>query len=126
METGTWIVLGVLAVVCVIAVVSFVKRMKSGCCGAGGDGVKRVRRPDANPAHYPYVRTVRVEGMHCKSCATRVENAFHEREGFYAKANLSKGCVVVFMKKPVPDVELSRIVSSAGYQPAGVQEGAPD
>lgn len=96
----TAIICIVLIVICVIAVRSYCKKLKNGCCGAGGDVVKRIRPADKEAEHYPYSCRIGIDGMTCKNCALRVENAFHEREGFYAQVHLKEHCAVVYMKAP--------------------------
>ena len=121
METGTWIVLGVLAVACVIAVVSFVKRMKSGCCGAGGDPVEKIRTDTKNPADYPFQYTITIEGMTCKNCAVRIENKFNQTDGYLAKVNLHKNSALIRSKTDVTDGDLKSIVARAGYHITSIQ-----
>lgn len=118
----TAIICIVLIVICVIAVRSYCKKLKNGCCGAGGDAVKRIRPADKEAEHYPYSCRIGIDGMTCKNCALRVENAFHEREGFYAQVHLKEHCAVVYMKTPVPEPELRQIVQRAGYSVTGIQE----
>lgn len=121
---GVWstvIICVVLAVFCVFAVRSYIKKLKHGCCGAGGDDVKRVRPKDKNISHYPYACKIGIEGMSCKNCAMRIENAFNEREGFCAKVNLKQRSAIVRMKQPVPDMELKELVQQAGYRAVSLE-----
>ena len=119
LSTGSIIV--VLIVFVIFAVKSYCKKISSGCCGAGGDDVKKIKPADRDPAHYPYEKIVRVSGMTCKNCAARVENAFNQRDGFYAKVNLSQKTADVKMKSPQDDALLKQIVSSAGYDAVSVE-----
>lgn len=56
-----------------------------------------------------------VDGMYCKNCARRVENAFNKTEGNWAAANLGKKLVVLRSKTEKTQTELAGIVSSEGY-----------
>ena len=111
----------VLAVICAVGVRSYLKKLKSGCCGAGGDTVKRVRPQDRNRSHYPYAKTVRIEGMHCQNCARRIENAFNQREGFWAQVNLGRKTALVRSRRQASDEELKQVVRSLGYSPVAVE-----
>lgn len=114
---ATGIICLILIVVCVIGVRSTMRRFTYGCCGSGGDIMKKVACKDRDLSHYPYCCTITVEGMSCKNCANRVENAFHESENFYAKVNLGKQEAEVRMKEKVTEQELRRIIRKAGYTP---------
>lgn len=112
----TIIICAVLLIIAVIAGRSYVKKLKSGCCGAGGDEVEKIHPSDKDISHYPYACKIGIEGMSCKNCATRIENAFNEKDGYYAKVNLKHKYAMVHMKKPVSDNELRQIIQSAGYE----------
>lgn len=118
---STGILCGVLTVIVVLGVRSYLKKLKTGCCGAGGDQVKRVRPADGDRTHYPYDKTVVIEGMHCQNCARRIENAFNTREGFYAKVDLKKRCVRVLTKHPTSSGELKQVIRSLGYRAVEVR-----
>ena len=113
----------VLLLIVVFAVRSYSKKLKSGCCGAGGDSVKKVRPGDRDIAHYPYAKTIHVEGMHCENCARRVENAFNGQEGCLAKVSLHKKTAQVFAKREVPAEELKQVARKLGYRPVAVEPG---
>ncbi len=115
---STAIICGILLVLCFIGVRSSVKRIAHGCCGSGGDTVKKVKVQDRNLSHYPYSYEIGVDGMTCSNCKKRVENAFHEKEGFWANADLQKKSVQIYSKKEVTEDELRAIIRKAGYQPA--------
>lgn len=118
----TVVICVVLGLVCVLGVRSYLKKLKSGCCGAGGDEVKRVRPLDRNVSHYPYVKVVRIDGMHCQNCAKRIENAFNTQDGFFAKVDLAKQRAIVRSKREVPDRELKQVVRNVGYSPVNVED----
>ena len=86
---GTAIVLLVLIVIVIFSLRGYLKKTRYGCCGSGG-GEQRVKPDDRNPAHFPYEYEVGVDNMKCQNCAIRVENAFHERDGFLAKVHLKE------------------------------------
>lgn len=121
---GTAVIVLLLIVVCVFAVRSYCKKLTKGCCGTGGDSVKKIRPSDKDAAHYPYRYHIEIDGMSCNHCVVRVENAFHEREGFLAEADLRGGCAEVRAKRAVSDGELREIVRGAGYMPLKITEPA--
>lgn len=112
----TGIIIGIIVVISIFAVKSYVKKLKNGCCGAGGDEVKKIKPADTDMEHYTHKYILTIEGMTCKNCAARVENAFHEKEGFYAKVNLKKNIAEVYTKEQADEFELRQLVTRAGYQ----------
>ncbi|MBU9725033.1 heavy-metal-associated domain-containing protein [Diplocloster modestus] len=115
---GTWInavICIALVLICIFSVRSYLKKLKNGCCGAGGDELKRIRPADKDTAHYSYARKIGIEGMSCKNCAMRIENAFHELDGFYAEVNLKQQYAIVYMKQEETDEDIKRVVRRAGY-----------
>lgn len=117
---GTAIIVIILLCVCFIALRSTMKRIAHGCCGGGGDSVKKVRAKDTDPSHYAYHYEMEINGMTCSDCKVRVENAFHEEEGYYAVANVKKNQAVIHCKNEADPHTLRSIVYSAGYAPGEV------
>ena len=91
-----------------------------GCCGGGGDEVKHVKPQDTNVNDYDHVYRMDIEGMHCKNCAMRIENAFNEQPDCMAKVDLAGKFVRIYTKKPVEEVVLKQTVWRAGYEPKTV------
>lgn len=115
MNGSTIGILLVLAVVVVLAVRSYRKKLAGGCCGGDGERVKKVRVADRDIRHYAFHMRVGVDGMVCANCARRVENAFNQREGVYARVNSEQKCAEVHSMQPLADEEIRKIVSEAGY-----------
>ncbi len=116
----------ILLVICVLSVRSYIKKVKNGCCGAEGDEVKRIRPQEKETSHYTHAYQIEIEGMHCKNCALRIENAFHAQDTYYATVNLKGKNAVVYAKMPVSEEDLKQIVRRAGYQVTGVQMLNPE
>lgn len=108
------IIVAVVAVMAVIGIMSFKKRVSRGCCSPSDDSVEKVKIADANPADYPYEKTVHIEGMHCSNCVTRVQNAYEEK-GCLAEVSLGKKEAHVYMKTPLSDAKLAAIPARLGY-----------
>ncbi len=117
---STIIICAVLILIALFAIRSYIKKLANGCCGAEGDGIKKIKPSDTNKSNYPFSKIVKIEGMTCKNCAARVENAFNSIDGFYASVNLKKNEADVLMKEEKDDASLRQIVRDAGYKPVSV------
>lgn len=109
------IVLLIVAAIGVYSVKKYRNNMKYGCCSSGGYQEKKKPVADRNTDHYPYLKTLTIEGMTCKNCSTRVENCLNKEEGIWAQVNLKKQTAVVRMKTERTEEELAQIVKRAGY-----------
>lgn len=121
---ATAIICIVIVVICVFGVKSYVGRLSHGCCGGSSDTVKKEKPADGDISHYPYVYVVEIDGMTCKNCAARIENAFNTAEGgnFYASVKLNQKKATVRAKTETPEAELRRIVVRTGYSVVSVKE----
>jgi len=73
----TILIIAVLAVICFIAVLSIIKRANKGCCGAGvGDIEERIEKDTSGFTHR---YSVKIGGMHCEKCSSRIAAAFNRR-----------------------------------------------
>lgn len=123
------IILAAAVIICIaLAAVMFyaVKRMrktlKNGCCGIGGSDIcKEIKIKDKNRAHYPYRRILDIDGMHCKNCAIRVQNALNMLPGVYAGVNFRKKSAEIYMKNDMENAVLRKTVADAGYSVAGIR-----
>ncbi|MDO5378368.1 MAG: cation transporter [Clostridia bacterium] len=120
MNASTAVILVILLAVLIVGVKSYMKKLASGCCGSS-DAVKKVRPQDTDSGHYPYHKSVSVEGMMCENCARRVENAFNARPGMMAKASAQKKCAEVWSKEPLDDEMIRRAISEAGYSAVSIR-----
>ncbi|MDO4322403.1 MAG: heavy metal-associated domain-containing protein [Lachnospiraceae bacterium] len=109
------IIILVILVIAVLAVRSYVKKLAHGCCGAGGDDEPVIKAADMNPAHYPYSATVGIEGMTCKNCRQRVENALNKLDGIWAEVSLKEKSAFIRSKTEIDMDELRVAVARAGY-----------
>ena len=93
---------------------SYRKKLASGCCGASDESVKKNKVADKDKSHYPYEKTLVVDGMVCKNCSARVENALNSIDGVWAEADVSSGRVTVRMKREIEDKVLKKAVNDIG------------
>lgn len=117
---ATAVICGILIIICIFGVRSSVNRIAHGCCGSGTDTVKKIKAEDRDISHYPYLCIVKIKGMTCNNCRNRVENAFHEQEGFYATVSLKEKQADIYMKKTASEAEIQQIVRQSGYEPERV------
>ena len=85
---GVWptvIICAVLALIAALAIRSYVKSCETAVVELEATVKKRLRPPDRELSHYPYAWRIKIDGMSCKRCALRIENAFHEKDGFTRK-----------------------------------------
>ncbi len=122
---GLWstvIICGILVLIGIVAVRSYLKKLKNGCCGGGDNEVKKIRPSDREESHFPYEYKIQVEGMSCKNCALRIENAFHMQEGFLAAVYFKEKYALVRSKQPVSEEKLKETVFKAGYGVLGISQ----
>ena len=99
----------------VTSVKSYCKRLSGGCCGGGGSkAVHADRVTDRDPAHYPFVYVLTLDGMVCANCANTVANALNALPGVWAAVELSKKQARVRMKKRLSQEMLREAVRAAG------------
>ena len=98
----------------VLVIRSYRKKLASGCCGASDESVKKNKVADKDKSHYPYEKTLVVDGMVCKNCSARVENALNSIDGVWAEADVSSGRVTVRMKREIEDKVIKKAVNDIG------------
>lgn len=106
------IILIILSVLGTLGVLSAIRhfRGQGGCCGSGGYRPKKKKLKNVL-----YTKTFRVQGMHCKKCKFRVEEAINDLKNAAGTVNLRKGELTIRYAEDIPDdVILSRI-ERAGY-----------
>ncbi|MBP3710528.1 MAG: heavy-metal-associated domain-containing protein [Treponema sp.] len=94
---------------------SFLKRATGKGCCAGGDAIVKIAAEDTDKSHYPYRARASVDGMTCKNCAVRVENALNNLDGVWATVDLKKHTVSILLKERNCTATLMDAVARAGY-----------
>ncbi|MCR4793011.1 MAG: cation transporter [Lachnospiraceae bacterium] len=92
---------------------------KGACCGGGGSDVKvRPRKLDEVIA----VKVMKIEGMHCEHCYSRVHNTLNSIEGVNATVKGKKGEALIKLGKEIPDRELLQAVNDLGYKATEIRD----
>ncbi|MDO5144844.1 MAG: cation transporter [bacterium] len=109
------IIIAIIAIIAVIAVIglrSAIRHFKgqSGCCG-GSD-----YQPKRKKLYYvQYLKTFRVEGMHCEHCKNKVEESVDDIKGVAGKVNLKQGLLTVSYAEDVADDVIKARIERVGY-----------
>jgi len=119
---ATAVICIVIVLICILGVRSYVKKLSHGCCGGSTDKVKRQKPEDTDMSHYPFCYELEIDGMTCKNCAARIENAFNGTGNYYAAVNLNKRTGTVRAKAETPEAELRRLVAKCGYSAVGIKK----
>ncbi|RGZ01587.1 heavy-metal-associated domain-containing protein [Clostridium sp. AM58-1XD] len=120
---STVLIIMILFVMIIFSVRRSIARLSSGCSGASGQPyIPRVRVTDRKPSHYPYHKLLKVEGMFCGNSAVCVENALNSISGAWARANLWKEEVTLYIKQDMDDAIFRLAVRDAGYIVRSIQE----
>ena len=108
------VIILLLAVILFFSVKSTIVHFKGqgSCCGGGGSDVKTKPKKLKNIIA---TRVVRIEGMHCEHCYTRVSNLLNSMEGVSAVVKGRKGIAVVRMEKLHSDEEIEQAITDMGY-----------
>ena len=115
------IIIVALAIILTFAIKNTVSHFKgeSSCCGGGGRDVK------TKPAKLNRVvstKIVKINGMHCEHCYTRVSNLFNSMEGVNAKVYEKKGEAVLKFEKVMSNDDIKRIIEDNGYSVESIIE----
>ncbi len=106
----------IVAVIAFFAIRFTVKKMqgKAGCCGGGGENSVMVE-----PKHIEKIlgkKEIIIDGMKCKNCSSRIQNALNSLENVNAIVNLKKKNAKVKFGQGVTDELLKSTVEGCGYK----------
>ncbi|MGI5825593.1 MAG: heavy-metal-associated domain-containing protein [Bacillota bacterium] len=87
------------------------KLTNSNCCGKT---VKKIKVKDQDTSHYFYTVIMQVDGIICKNCTARIENALNKLEGVWAEASIVTGRVTIRTKLPPDNQALQQTINTAG------------
>lgn len=104
-----------------IMILAFVHAKKhfagGGCCGSSNRAI-RTKKTLNDPILGK--RYIRIEGMTCKNCQARVENALNRLDGISCLVNLRRKCAVVSFSVIPDDAALKETVEKLGYRVTGI------
>ena len=106
----------IVAVIAFFAIRFTVKRMqrKAGCCGSGGQNSVMVE-----PKHIEKIlgkKEIIIDGMKCKNCSAKVQNALNSLENVNASVSFKKKTAKVKFGQGVTDELLKTTVEGCGYK----------
>lgn len=107
-----YIIIGVVLLLVAVGAYFTIRHFKGqgGCCGEGG------YKPRRKKIHNVIAqKTFLVEGMHCKHCKARVEEAVADIHGVAGRVDLKKGVLTVYYAQPVEDEVIYKKIRKAGY-----------
>lgn len=112
---STIIIAVILAIILFFAVKNSIPhfRGEGGCCGGSGKEKTVKPKPIENVIE---TKLVDIEGMRCRNCNIRVQNALNSIDGINAKVNGEKNQATVKLGRNVDDSEIERAVSALGYK----------
>ena len=109
------IIIIILAIALFFAVKSTISHFKGqgACCGGGGSDVKtKPRKLDKVIAK----KVMKIDGMSCEHCYTRVQNVLNSIDGISARVIGSRKQAVIRYGKEVSDDVLIKAVTGLGYE----------
>ena len=114
MSAADLISIVILVIIIFVAVKYSIPHFKGegACCGGGGKS-KAVKPKKLDKVLS--VKTVKIDGMTCKNCVARVQNALNSVDGISAKVSLGSKSANVKLGRDISDSEISDIISNLGY-----------
>lgn len=61
-------------------------------------------------------KTIKVEGMHCQNCASRLEKIINNVDGLSGKVDFESKTAVVESDSDIDENELKNMIDFAGYK----------
>ena len=111
----------IIAVILFMAVKYSIPHFKGqgACCGGGGTTV-RVKPRKLNKV--VSTKVVRIDGMHCDHCYTRVHNVLNSIDGVSARVDGRKGQAVLKLERDIKNTMIEQAISDLGYKVVSVEE----
>ncbi|NLJ74719.1 MAG: heavy-metal-associated domain-containing protein [Firmicutes bacterium] len=67
-------------------------------------------------------KVIKIRGMHCQHCQSRVEQALNDLEGVTAKVNLKKEEAVVTLSSSLDEQILKDAIQEVGYEVLSIKD----
>ena len=115
------IIIAALAIILTFAIKNTVSHFKgeSSCCGGGS---KDVKTKPGKLNNVISTKIVKIDGMHCEHCYTRVANLFNSMEGVNARVYGKRGEAVLKFEKIMRDDDIKKIIEDNGYSVVSITE----
>ncbi|MFT8391043.1 MAG: cation transporter [Sporolactobacillus sp.] len=118
---ATWIFCAAIAVGLIFAGQRTIRSLRAGCCGSGGCvSIKKIDAADTDPSHYPFHKKIQIEGMHCRACTVRVQNALNQLSGVTSEVALREHEATIHTMEDMSDKKLRAIIARAGYRAVSI------
>lgn len=112
---GNYFIIAVLIVVIIIALHPTIMHFKGkgGCCGDGGEVIAEKKKLNGKVVAK---KLVKIDGMHCKNCALRVENSLNRIDGAVSKVNYKDGTALLTSVNNIEDEEIRKAINGIEYK----------
>ena len=110
-------------VACLLLGVAFALRSAAKSLGCGrcrGSGATGPKPESKAIGAVVATRTLRIDGMHCENCVSRVRKALDAIDGVSSEVSLESGGACVRMDRAVPDETLRKAVEDQGFSVTAV------
>lgn len=67
-------------------------------------------------------KSLKIKGMSCSHCATRVEKALNSLDGVEAKVDLASNSATLTLAKELSNEEIKKAVENVGYEVTEISE----
>lgn len=120
------IIIALVAVLLCFAIKGTVKHFKGEgpCCGGGSELLDKEDRPKVLDGPLIGEKTLKVSGMHCEHCVSKVRKALNSVDGVSAEVYLKDNTAKVSYTKDIDDAVLKNVVKAAGYEVVKISEVA--
>ncbi|MCD7892657.1 MAG: heavy-metal-associated domain-containing protein [Erysipelotrichaceae bacterium] len=115
MNMADIIVLLIVAVLMVFACKGAIKHFKGegSCCGGGGSVSSSNKTLSGEVLGK---KVLKISGMHCENCASKVQNAINAIDGASAQVDLENQSATVTYDREIKDKVIIKAVEKAGYK----------
>ena len=116
------ILIAIVVVIAFFAIRFVVKRMqgKAGCCGGGGECSVMVEPKPI--AKITGKKEILIEGMKCKNCSAKVQNALNSLPNVNATVNFKKKSAKIKIGEGVTNDLLKQTIENCGYTVVQIKE----
>ncbi len=116
------ILIAIVGVIAFFAIRFVVKRIqgKTGCCGGGGECSVMVEQKPI--AKITGKKEILIDGMKCKNCSAKVQNALNSLPNVNATVNFKKKSAKIKIGQGVTNDLLKQTIENCGYTISQIKE----